>query len=150
MRALGHRMLDDMLDYTETLRERPVWQSAPEAARAHFTSPLPLDPQSPEEVYDEFREFVLPYPIGNIHPRFWGWVIGTGTFYGALAEFLAAAMNTNTGGLDNHIANHIEKQVIDWLKEMLRFPASASATAMAAPIPPEAPVTTAVSPPLFA
>jgi aromatic-L-amino-acid decarboxylase len=126
MRALGHRMLDDMLDYTETLRERPVWQNAPEAARAHFASPLPIEPQSPEEVYEEFREFVLPYPIGNIHPRFWGWVIGTGTFHGALAEFLAAAMNTNTGGLDNHIANHVEKQVIDWLKEMLEFPASAS------------------------
>ena len=126
MRALGHRMLDDMLDYTETLRDYPVWQHTPDAVKAHFEESLPLDPQPQEEVYEEFREYVLPYPIGNIHPRFWGWVIGTGTIYGALAEFLAAAMNTNTGGLDNHIANHVEKQVIDWLKEMLGFPASAS------------------------
>ena len=35
-------------------------------------------------------------------------------------------MNTNTGGLDHHSANYVEKQVIEWLKEMLGYPASAS------------------------
>ena len=29
MRALGHRMVDDMLTYLQTVRERPVWQHAP-------------------------------------------------------------------------------------------------------------------------
>jgi hypothetical protein len=47
---------------------------------------LPFDPTPPEEVYDEFLEYVLPYPVGNIHPRFWGWVLGTGTVLGAFAE----------------------------------------------------------------
>jgi aromatic-L-amino-acid decarboxylase len=126
MQALGHRMLDDMLEYMRTVRERPVWQYTSDAVKTHFDGPLPLDPQSPEEVYMEFLEYVLPYPVGNIHPRFWGWVIGTGTVLGALAELLAASMNTNTGGLDHHIANHVEKQVIDWFKELLGFPASAS------------------------
>jgi glutamate/tyrosine decarboxylase-like PLP-dependent enzyme len=53
-------------------------------------------------------------------------VLGTGTAFGALAELLAGAMNTNTGGLDHHSANYVEKQVIAWLKEMLGYPASAS------------------------
>jgi glutamate/tyrosine decarboxylase-like PLP-dependent enzyme len=35
-------------------------------------------------------------------------------------------MNSNTGGLDHHSANHVEKQVIEWFKEILGFPASAS------------------------
>jgi aromatic-L-amino-acid decarboxylase len=126
MRALGHRMLDDMLDYAKTVGERPVWQHVPAQVKAHFSRPLPLDPQPPGEVYDEFLEYVLPYPVGNIHPRFWGWVFGTGTVLGAFAELLAASMNTNTGGLDNHVANYVEKQVIDWIKEVLGFPASAS------------------------
>ena len=126
MRALGHRMLDDMLDYVKTVRERPVWQHAPDQVKAHFKRPVPLDPQPPEEIYREFLENVLPYPSGNIHPRFWGWVVGTGTVLGALAELLAASMNPNTGGGDHHSANHVEKQVIDWFKEMLGFPASAS------------------------
>jgi len=126
MRALGHRMLDDMMDYMRTVRERPVWQHAPDEVKAHFDQPAPLDPQSPEEVYEDFLENVLPYPVGNIHPRFWGWVFGTGTVLGAFSELLAASMNTNTGGIDHHIANHVERQVIDWFKEWLGLPASAS------------------------
>lgn len=126
IRALGHRMLDDMVDYMQTVRERPVWQHAPDHVKAHFDRPLPLDPQPPEEVYEEFLENVLPYPVGNIHPRFWGWLFGTGTVLGAFAELLAASMNTNSGDLDHHSAIHVEKQVIEWCKEMLGFPASAS------------------------
>jgi aromatic-L-amino-acid decarboxylase len=127
MRTLGHRMVDDMLDYMRTVRERPAWQHAPDSVRAHFDGPLPLDPQPPEAVYAEFREHVLPYPVGNIHPRFWGWVFGTGTALGALAELLAASMNIGaSGGLAYHSANYVEYQVLDWFKEMLGFPASAS------------------------
>jgi glutamate/tyrosine decarboxylase-like PLP-dependent enzyme len=125
MRALGHRMLDDMLDTIQTVRERPAWQHIPDEVKARFDRPLPLEPQPLEEVYKEFKQDVLPYPIGNIHPRFWGWVLGTGTVTGALAEWLAAMMNTNTGGGDHHSANHVEKQVIDWFIEIMGFPAAA-------------------------
>jgi len=124
-RKLGHKMLDEMLIYMKTIRERPVWQNIPDQAKAQFTEPVPTNPEQTEEVYREFVEKVLPYPMGNIHPRFWGWILGTGTVTGAYAEFLAAAMNTNNGG-GNHIANHVEKQVLDWIKEMLQFPVSAS------------------------
>jgi glutamate/tyrosine decarboxylase-like PLP-dependent enzyme len=125
-RALAHRMVDDMLDYTQTLRERPPWVHLPDAVKATRRAPLPREPHPLDEVYDEFREQILPYPIGNIHPRFWGWVLGTGTVTGALAEFLSAVMNTNTGGIDNHAANHVERVVLDWIKEMLGYPAEAS------------------------
>jgi glutamate/tyrosine decarboxylase-like PLP-dependent enzyme len=126
IRALGHRMLDDMLDYLSTVRERPAWQPAPARVKAHFDRSLPRDPQPPEEIYEEFLANILPYPIGNIHPRFWGWVFGTGTAFGALADFLAATMNTNSGDLDHHSAIHVEKQVIDWFKELLGYPSAAS------------------------
>jgi len=126
MRALGRRMLDDMLDYMKTVRQRPPWQHAPEEVKSHFSKPLPLDPHPPEEVYEEFLEYVLPYPLGNIHPRFWGWVAGTGTVFGALAELLAASMNTSPAGGAYHSANYVEKQVLDWIKEILGYHASAS------------------------
>ncbi len=126
MRKLGHKMLEDVIDYMETVRERPVWKHVPEQVKAHFRSNVPYDPQPPEKIYEEFVEKVLPYPMGNIHPRFWGWILGTGTVMGAFAELLAASMNTNTGGGANHVANHVEKQVLDWIKEMLEYPMSAS------------------------
>ncbi|MFX0117268.1 MAG: pyridoxal phosphate-dependent decarboxylase family protein, partial [Candidatus Hodarchaeota archaeon] len=72
-----------------------------------------------------FLEKILSYPLGNTHPRFWGWVCGTGTPFGMFAEMLAAAMNANLGGGD-HIANYVEAQVIDWFKEIMGFPRTAS------------------------
>lgn len=44
---------------------------------------------------------------------------------GALAYFMAAIMNPNLGG-GNHVANIVEEQVINWMKEMLGFPPDAS------------------------
>ncbi len=85
-----------------------------------FDSPLPLEGESLEVVYSEFLEKILPYPNGNIHPRFWGWALGTGTITGALAEFLASSMNSNMGG-GNHGAILVERQVINWIKEMVNF-----------------------------
>ena len=32
MRALGHRMVDDMMDYLQGVRDRPVWRPVPAAA----------------------------------------------------------------------------------------------------------------------
>jgi aromatic-L-amino-acid/L-tryptophan decarboxylase len=125
MRDLGHRMVDDMMTYLETVRERPVWQPIPAAVRSRFTQPLPIEPEGPEGTYRDFLQHVLPHPMGNIHPRFWGWVIGSGTPFGMLADMLAAGMNPNVGGGD-HVANLVELQVLDWCKEMLGYPAEAS------------------------
>ena len=125
MRALAHRMVDDALTYLETVRERPVWQPVPDEVASQFKTKAPRDPGNIEAVYDEFRENILPYPMGTIHPRFWSWYMGNGTVTGALADFLASIMNSNMGG-GSHVAGLVETQVIDWMKEMLGFPAEAS------------------------
>lgn len=125
MRALGHRMMDDMLDYLRNVRERPVWQPVPEEVKSSLNLPLPTEPQSAEAVYADFQQNVMPYPMGNIHPRFWGWVIGTGTPLGVMADMLSAMMNVNAGG-GAHAAVYVEAQVIEWCKQMMGFPAGAS------------------------
>ena len=127
MRALGHRMVDDMVEYLKSVRERPAWRHAPSSIQEHFSDSIPLDPQSPEDVYQEFCDYVLPWPVGNIHPRFWGWIFGTGTIMGAVAEMLAGTMNIGAAcGLSYNRANYVEVQVLNWLKEIIGFPASAS------------------------
>lgn len=125
MRALAHRMVDDAITYLETVRERPVWQPVPELVAARFAAPAPLEPAGAEAVYREFLENVFPYPMGNIHPRFWAWYMGNGTVFGALADFMAAVMNPNVGG-GNHVANLVEEQVVNWMKAMVGFPPEAS------------------------
>lgn len=125
LRALGHRMLDDILDYLGSVRQRPVWQPVPEAVRRRIRQPLPAGPSDAAAVYEEFKETVMPYPTGNIHPRFWGWVMGTGTPLAMLADMLASGMNPHVAGYDQSAAI-VEKQAVAWLAELLGFPASAS------------------------
>jgi aromatic-L-amino-acid/L-tryptophan decarboxylase len=124
-RRLAHRMVDDMLDWLEHVREQPVWQPVPASARAALRQPLPRDPEGAERAYHDFRTHVLPYPMGNVHPRFWAWVMGSGTPLGVMAEMLAATMNPNMGG-GEHAPNHVEAQVIAWCNEMLGYPATAT------------------------
>jgi aromatic-L-amino-acid/L-tryptophan decarboxylase len=129
VRALGHRMVDDMLAHVRDVRERPAWQPMPQSARDALAADVPLSPGDLETIYADFLEHVLPYGLGNIHPRFWGWVIGTGTFSAALADFLAVAMNTNVAGFDTSIVA-LEEQVLRWLREMLRLPEGRSGLLM--------------------
>ena len=126
MRSLGHRMLDDALDHLAALRERPVWQHAPAQVKAHFSGPPPLQPQSADAVYEEYLRYVLPYQVGNNHPRFWGWVVGTGTVIGMYAELLAAATDAVSGAFSFVGNNYVELQVLDWCKSLLGYPATAS------------------------
>ena len=125
MRALAHRMVDDAITYLETVRERPVWQPVPEDIASRFDEQAPHEPGGAAAAYEEFLETIFPYPMGNIHPRFWAWYMGNGTVLGALADFLASTMNPNLGG-GNHVANMVEGQVINWMKRMLGFPDDAS------------------------
>ena len=125
MRALAHRMVDDAVTYLETVRERPVWQPIPDEIAARFRAPAPHEPAGAEATYQQFLDTIFPYPMGNIHPRFWGWYMGAGTVFGALADLMASIMNPNLGG-GNHVANLVEEQVINWVKEMLGFPGDAS------------------------
>jgi aromatic-L-amino-acid decarboxylase len=121
LRVLGHRMVDDMLDYLEQVRDRPVWQPVPPEVRAAIETPVPLEPTEASAVYDEFRRNILPYPTGNIHPRFWGWVMGTGTPLAMLADLLASGMNPHLAGYDQS-ASLVERQVVRWMAELLGLP----------------------------
>ena len=94
---------------------RPAWQPIPAGVKSALAKPAPEGDSDPAEVYAEFVENVLPYTTGNIHPRFWGWVMGNGTPFGMLAEMLAAAMNPNVPGGEQSPA-YVEHQVISWLR----------------------------------
>jgi len=125
IRALGHRMLDDMIDYAANIRDRPVWQPIPHEVRARFQAELPRQPSELREVYRDFTDLIVPYATGNVHPGFMGWVHGGGSAVGMLAEMLAAGLNANLGGRD-HIPLEVERQIVEWTRQMFGFPNAAS------------------------
>jgi glutamate/tyrosine decarboxylase-like PLP-dependent enzyme len=126
-RASAIRAVDDAIAYTRSLANRPVWQKMPEATRALFRAPLPSGPTPLPEILDDVRDHVLAHPMGNIHPRFWGWYMGASNLTGALGDFLAAVNGSNLGGGD-HAARAVEEQVVDWLRQAMGLPEGASGT----------------------
>jgi aromatic-L-amino-acid decarboxylase len=125
LRAQGHRMLDDMFDYLQQIRSRPVWQPIPDTVRAQFRQPLPQQPVDIAAAHQTFMRSILPYAAGNAHPGFMGWVHGGGTPVGMLAEMLAAGLNANLGGRDQ-MPIEVERQVLRWVCELFGFPENAS------------------------
>ena len=125
MRQLGHQMIDDLFDYWENIREEKIWKPIPTEVKEFLDQPIPEVGQSPEEVYQEFRQFIFPYNKGNVHPRFFAWIQGTGTPLGVLADLLASGMNPNVA-IGEHSAMYVDRQVVNWCKELMNFPADAS------------------------
>jgi len=124
-RAQGHRMLDELFDHLQGLRDQPAWRPIPEEVRARHHSGLPVAAGSLAEAHDAFKADMLAYAGGNLHPGFMGWVQGAGTPVGVLAEMLAAGLNGNLGGRD-HMPIAIEQEVVGWMRGLFGFPDAAT------------------------
>ena len=121
-RAQAHALLDACIDRLTEAREHP-WVPVPPEIQAGYaipSAPLPLD-----TLRETLVSQVMPYSTGNTHPRFFGWVHGTGLATGLLSEMVAATMNSNLGGRD-HGLNYMEREVIAWARDTFGFPKTAS------------------------
>ncbi|MEL6662741.1 MAG: pyridoxal-dependent decarboxylase, partial [Pseudomonadota bacterium] len=119
-RARAHETLDRALDHMQGARDCRVWIPVPEDVRQSLNSPLPRSPSDADTAMTD----ILPHGVGNTHPRFFGWVHGSGTPAQILPVMVEAAMNANCGGRD-HVGLLVERQVITWMAELFGFPSSA-------------------------
>jgi aromatic-L-amino-acid/L-tryptophan decarboxylase len=123
-RREAHALLDRLLSRLEAAGEGPVWTPMPETVKRRLAEPPPREPRRIHDVCRDLAALILPYGTGNTHPRFFGWVHGSGTAGGMLAEMAAAALNANCGGRD-HGAIHVERCVLDWMARWFGFPSAA-------------------------
>jgi aromatic-L-amino-acid decarboxylase len=122
IRRVAHRVADMLADYLADLPGKPVFTPVPPDLAERFrTDPVPREGCSPDAVLDQFEVEVAPYPFGNGHPRFWGWVNSPPAVMGIFADALAAAMGPSVAG-GNHAAVHVERQVIGWFRELIGLP----------------------------
>jgi aromatic-L-amino-acid/L-tryptophan decarboxylase len=125
IRRVGYRVVDVIADHLSSLPSRPVFAPVPaELANAFLQERVPQVGRDADDILDMFRATVEPYPFGNGHPRFFAWVNSPPTVMGIFADALAAAMNPSCAG-GNHSAIYVERQVVNWFKEMLGYPADA-------------------------
>jgi aromatic-L-amino-acid decarboxylase len=125
IKTLGYQIIDDMVDYLKNIGETKVWTPIPQQVKDEFKKPVPHQPAGIFEVYEEFKQNIFPYPGGNIHPKHFSWVQGTGTPMGALADLLAGIMNNNST-IGDQSALYVDKQVVNWCKELMTYPADGS------------------------
>ena len=121
MTALGHRMLDDAMEYMKTIREQPYLPLSEEAKNAIITQ-LPNKGDGEAKVYEIFKEYIVPYSVKWIKPDFWGFVIGTGSPYGMLTDMIISGTNSSAGAGPMVFINNL---TIDWIKELLEYPPEA-------------------------
>jgi aromatic-L-amino-acid/L-tryptophan decarboxylase len=126
-RKLGVNAFNELVDYLKEIRSTLVWSSLPESVKQHFRSDYPENGIALSDVYTEVQQMILPYHSGNIHPRFWGWVIGSGMPQGIIADMIMSAMNSLNAGFHDCAPDHVELQVINWIKKLFGFPAQSSA-----------------------
>jgi len=121
-RQAGHALVDGVADQLAALPSRPVWQPLPDAARARLLElPLPESGSTLDDLVATALGDVLPHPMGNGHPAFFGWVNSPPAPAGVLATLAAAAMNPSVVSGD-HADVHLERTVVRWLAELVGFP----------------------------
>src|SRR5688500_5812378 len=75
LRRLGYRAVDLMADHLAGLTDGPVFQPmSPYERLALLDGTLPAGPTAPDAILDQIRDQVLAHPMGNGHPRFFGWI----------------------------------------------------------------------------
>jgi len=124
-RQLAYRMVDDLTDHLRTVAAKPPAVPLEPEDRSVFQEPLPWTGVGWEGAYSLFRQHILASHTLNLHPRFWGWVVGTGHPGALLSEMATGALNAAASGGD--VASvWVEHQVVDWLKDLLDYPRAAS------------------------
>ena len=122
IRRVGYRVVDMIAEHLTALPDKPVFRPFPvEMASTYLDSKPPEAGQEADDILDTFLRDIEPYPFGNGHPRFYGWVNSPPAVMGIFAEALAAAMNPSCAG-GNHAAIYVEREVINWFKQIVGFP----------------------------
>jgi glutamate/tyrosine decarboxylase-like PLP-dependent enzyme len=125
LRGALHRMSDEVVAGMRGARELAAWQRVPPEVAARLRAPFAAEGVGLTAALDAALADVVPYPTGNNHPRFWGWVMGSGVPAGVVGAMLASAINANNWGGDQGAA-HVELAVIEWLRGLTGLPAGSS------------------------
>jgi aromatic-L-amino-acid/L-tryptophan decarboxylase len=125
IRELGGRTVELIVRHLADLPRQPAFSPVPREVRERLGGSCDRAGGShPSEILDEFAELIEPYPFGNGHPAFFGWVNSPPLPIAVFAEALAAAMNPSCAG-GNHAAVYVEEAVTRWFKTLFGFPDTA-------------------------
>src|SRR5262249_46344317 len=125
-RTLGHRLVDQVAEFLESVPCRPVTHDeSPSAVRGalDLNGPLPERGTGPGPLLEAPAQLLFDPSLFNGHPRFFVYVPAPPAPIGILGDFLAAAVNPNVGAwMLSPAATEIEKQTVRWVAELIGYP----------------------------
>ena len=122
-RALGHETIELITAFFADLdRAAPFPAQHPDAVHALFDLPVPELPEDPYAILADWTTKILPNSSILGHGKWFGFVNGSGSQIGALADALASTLNANLGGWKaSPAATEIERRTIAWLSELIGY-----------------------------
>ena len=125
-RALGHRLVDQVAGFLESLPRGPVTRDeSPSAIRdaLDLSGSLPEQGTDPAALLERTAQLLFDHSLFNGHPRFFGYITAPPAPIGVLADFLASAVNANLGAWRlAPAATEIEAQAVRWIAELIGYP----------------------------
>jgi glutamate/tyrosine decarboxylase-like PLP-dependent enzyme len=127
MRQLGYGTVDALLDHLADSDAPPLRRATPAEMEARLHAAAPEQPEPLERIVEQLQRDVLPFRSRVDHPRFFAFIPGSGTWPGALGDFIASACNIYAGSwMESAGPSQVELEVLGWFKQWLGYPSEAA------------------------
>jgi glutamate/tyrosine decarboxylase-like PLP-dependent enzyme len=121
-RKIGYQLIDDISNFTDTISEKPITKGENPKNLQDLLGDfsLPKNGTSTSALLSKTSNLLFNHSLLNGHPKFFGYITSSAAPIGALADLLAATVNSNVGAhILSPIATEIEKLTIKWLAEFI-------------------------------
>lgn len=122
-RGLGHRVIDQLADYFDSLDDRPVFPDVdPGEVNRLFREPVPRSGGSAASVVAELEENLIPYCTHTGNGGYMGLITASPLPIGVIGDLIASALNQNPGAYSiGPSAVAMERQTVRWLCDLAGF-----------------------------
>jgi aromatic-L-amino-acid decarboxylase len=121
-RKIGYQLIDDISDFINSIDKKRITpnESPSQLQNILGNLPLPQNGKPATELVSKATDLLFNHSLLNGHPKFLGYITSSAAPIGALADLLAASVNSNVGAhILSPIATEIEKQTVRWLSEFI-------------------------------
>ena len=122
-RAVDREAERILLEFFEGIGKKPVFPGRkPSEIQRLLSEPLPRKPQPPLKILKEVERKIIPNSTLVGSPRYFGFVMGSGTSMSVFGDAMAAAINQNPGVWKaSPAATELERIVVRWFAEMIGY-----------------------------